>query len=127
MQHFNSVSGRLYVTNIRLLWKCAFRIQRHSFITTLFLCPFDDVITKFYCNVTESFKVQCEWSNPISRRLITENPAHMWQYKLITTLDQMEGLYDGLTTATTTDTDLDILVWKFTERYQHLSYCDNKT
>jgi hypothetical protein len=25
-------------------------IQRYSFITTLFLGPFDDVITKFYCN-----------------------------------------------------------------------------
>jgi hypothetical protein len=37
------------VTNIRLLWKCPFRLQRHSFITTLFLGPFDDVITKFYC------------------------------------------------------------------------------
>jgi hypothetical protein len=24
-------------------------IQRYSFITTLFLGPFDDVITKFYC------------------------------------------------------------------------------
>jgi hypothetical protein len=38
-----------YVTNIRLLWKCPFRLQRYSFITTLFLGPFDDVITKFYC------------------------------------------------------------------------------
>jgi hypothetical protein len=28
---------------------CPFRLQRHSFITTLFLGPFDDVITKFYC------------------------------------------------------------------------------
>jgi hypothetical protein len=37
------------VTNIRLLWKCPFRLQRYSFITTLFLGPFDDVITKFYC------------------------------------------------------------------------------
>jgi hypothetical protein len=25
-------------------------IQRYSFITTLFLGPFDDVITKFYCS-----------------------------------------------------------------------------
>jgi hypothetical protein len=25
-----------YVTNIRLLWKCPFRLQRYSFITTLF-------------------------------------------------------------------------------------------
>jgi hypothetical protein len=32
-----------------LLWKCPFRLQRYSFITTLFLGPFDDVITKFYC------------------------------------------------------------------------------
>jgi hypothetical protein len=38
-----------YVTNIRLLWKCPFRLQRYSFITTLFLGTFDDVITKFYC------------------------------------------------------------------------------
>jgi hypothetical protein len=37
------------VTNIRILWKCPFRLQRYSFITTLFLGPFDDVITKFYC------------------------------------------------------------------------------
>jgi hypothetical protein len=37
------------VTNIRLLWKCPFRLQRYSFIATLFLGPFDDVITKFYC------------------------------------------------------------------------------
>jgi hypothetical protein len=40
----------IYVTNIRLLWKCPFRLQRYSFITTLFLGPFDDVIPKFYCN-----------------------------------------------------------------------------
>jgi hypothetical protein len=26
-------------------------IQRYSFITTLFLGPFDDVITKFYCTL----------------------------------------------------------------------------
>jgi hypothetical protein len=32
-----------------ILWKCPFRLQRYSFITTLFLGPFDDVITKFYC------------------------------------------------------------------------------
>jgi hypothetical protein len=25
-------------------------MQRYSFITTLFLGPFDDVITEFYCN-----------------------------------------------------------------------------
>jgi hypothetical protein len=36
------------VTNIRLLWKFPSRLQRHSFITTLFLGPFDDVITEFY-------------------------------------------------------------------------------
>jgi hypothetical protein len=43
------------VTNIRLLWKSPFRLQRYSFITTLFLGPFDDVITKFYCIYNCSF------------------------------------------------------------------------
>jgi hypothetical protein len=28
-------------------------IQRYSFITTLFVGPFDDVITKFYCIYTK--------------------------------------------------------------------------
>jgi hypothetical protein len=32
-----------YVTNIRLMWKCPTRLQRHYF-----LGPFDDVITEFY-------------------------------------------------------------------------------
>jgi hypothetical protein len=32
-----------------IMWKCPFRLQRYSFITTLFLGPFDDVITEFYC------------------------------------------------------------------------------
>jgi hypothetical protein len=31
------------------MWKCPLRLQRYSFITTLFLGPFDDVITEFYC------------------------------------------------------------------------------
>jgi hypothetical protein len=52
------------VTNIRLLWKCPFRLQRYSFITTLFLGPFDDVITKFYCINTK-------------RKLLRTN-AHIW-------------------------------------------------
>jgi hypothetical protein len=34
-------------------------IQRYSFITTLFLGPFDDVITKFYC-ILERRRVKTE-------------------------------------------------------------------
>jgi hypothetical protein len=34
-------------------------IQRYSFITTLFLGPFDDVITKFYCISTFSALLFC--------------------------------------------------------------------
>jgi hypothetical protein len=32
-------------------------IQRYSFITTLFLGPFDDVITKFYCISIEMLQI----------------------------------------------------------------------
>jgi hypothetical protein len=38
-----------------LLWKCPFRLQRYSFITTPFLGPFDDVIAKFYCIYTHRY------------------------------------------------------------------------
>jgi hypothetical protein len=35
-------------------------IQRYSFITTLFLGPFDDVITKFYCIYYHNIQKQSE-------------------------------------------------------------------
>jgi hypothetical protein len=38
----------LYIAS-NIIWKCPFLLQRYSFITTLFLGPFDDVITEFYC------------------------------------------------------------------------------
>jgi hypothetical protein len=46
-------------------------IQRYSFITTLFLGPFDDVITKFYCIMFQEWIVciRIEWSS-LSLRLM---------------------------------------------------------
>jgi hypothetical protein len=35
-------------------------IQRYSFITTLFLGPFDDVITEFYCMLERGEVLQTE-------------------------------------------------------------------
>jgi hypothetical protein len=37
-------------------------IQRYSFITTLFLGPFDDVITKFYC-ISKTIRIECMWKH----------------------------------------------------------------
>jgi hypothetical protein len=42
-------------------------IQRYSFITTLFLGPFDDVITKFYCIVSTSEDPINRFANPNPR------------------------------------------------------------
>jgi hypothetical protein len=36
-------------------------IQRYSFITTLFLGPFDDVITKFYCMLQNVSRETAMW------------------------------------------------------------------